>query len=759
MHDALKPLKYFKQFTNYILRPLPDGRTDKIPTVPVDNPSKYLTYDEAAAISSNIGFIFTSNDPFFFIDVDDCRTDVGWNDTAMSLMGLFDGCAIEVSQSGKGLHIIGVIPTQVPHSCDNKILHTQFYTEKRFVAITNMVTSGSASFVPSIDIYSSFVKQYFEPHVASLTGVWTTEPVPEYTGPEDDELLLEKIRKSKSAAASFGGKAPVIDLLDLNEEVLMDFYEDPRRPFDWSRVEAALCQHLAFWTGKNCQRIEEIMSGLPWVRDKWLSREEYRRNTILKAVAGCKSVYNVPSDPVPVSEEIYLTVAEQREFFEQFVYIRDYHQVLTPDGNLLSPDQFRTAYSKGKIFTMDTVGSKVVSDAWKAFTQSTAHQMKMAFTTCFKPEFPPGYIEERENYRYVNTYVNAGVKSTPGDVSPFLNLVSKIMPEKLDRDIILSYMAACVQYPGVKFQWCPLIQGTDGNGKTFLASCVSKAVGERYTHSPNSQDLTNKFNDWMYRRLFIIVEEVYLGGRDDIMENLKVKITNRNIEIHPKNRGQFMGQNRANFWLCTNHKDAIRKTRNDRRLAVFYTPQQSRQDIIDHGMSDRYFHELYTWARQGGYAHVTYFLQNYKIHEAYDPAGICQTAPNTSSTSEAYIASMGPVAQEVLEACAEDRPGFSGGWISSIAFTELVAKRIQSAIERKKLLEDMGYIPHPHLKEGRVTAKIGPERGKPRLYIKQGHLCQNVTDPVVIRKLYMKAQEYMVDMTGVNEGYYIGTLD
>jgi hypothetical protein len=80
----------------------------------------------------------------------------------------------------------------------------------------------------------------------------------------------------------------------------------------------------------------------------------------------------------------------------------------------------------------------------------------------------------------MSKYVN-NPKDSGGDVSLFLAHMKKILPIPRDRSILLAYMAAVVQHQGVKFQWAPLIQGVEGNGKTLFSRCVAEAVGVRYS--------------------------------------------------------------------------------------------------------------------------------------------------------------------------------------------------------------------------------------------------------------------------------------
>lgn len=87
---------------------------------------------------------------------------------------------------------------------------------------------------------------------------------------------------------------------------------------------------------------------------------------------------------------------------------------------------------------------------------------------------------------------------------------------------------------------------------------------------------------------------------------------------------------------------------------------------------------------------------------------------------------MGSVEQEVLEAIEEGRQGFCGGWVSSKALDNLLkairADRTVPVGKRRDMMRSLGYDWHPALKDGRVNNVIMIDGGKPRLYIKVGHL-------------------------------------
>lgn len=760
----------FKTYRQFILwRPEPggNGKVNKKPLnyqtlIPHDphDPAVWLDYETADSLASlyslGLGFVFTDKDPFWYLDIDSAYNGNGWSPLATALCGQFSGCAVEISQSGRGIHIFGsgAVP---PHRCKDTAANIELYTSRRFVALTGTHLTGDAGHRPPIAALQDLVSSHFPPDAAGTEAPteWTDGPRSDWSGPVDDGDLLIKMLASKSAGAVFGNRATVQALWTGETELLAAAFppQSHGQDFDHSSADAALCMHLAFWSGCDCSRMDRLFRMSALYRDKW-DREDYRRRTILGAVGRCKDVYGGGKSPTITpsngqSQELktgfqYLTISQQMEYFRGCVYVRDLHRVLTPDGALLKQEQFKAMYG-GYVLALDDAGAKTTRNAWEAFTESQGARFPKVFGACFRPELPAGQIVQEGNESMVNIYVPASIDRKEGDPAPFLTHLEKLLPNKTDRIILLSYLAACVQYPGIKFQWCPLIQGCEGNGKTLLANCVAHAVGWKYTHFPNANDITNKFNSWILGKLLIVIEEIYVSDRQEAIECLKPMITNLKIEIQGKGRDQIITDNRANFIINTNHKDGIRKSHTDRRYCILYTAQQTRADIVKDGMGGNYFPRLYDWLRGGGYAIVAHFLNSFTIPEEYNPAAGCHRAPDTTSTREALRLSLGGLEQEIFEAIDEGRYGFSGGWVSSLAFNMLIKERKDEKRippnKRRQILENLGYVLHPGLPEGRVNSMVIKEAGKPRLFIRQGHPAINLTVPADIAAAYSREQD------------------
>ena len=777
---ALAPMGAYRQFIVYVAQPsrTRPGKTDKFPcdfrsgrVVSAHDPAFWT--DAATAIAAaaqwgapyGVGFVFTEADPFWFLDIDGClQADGQWSPLAVAMCQAFTGAAVEVSQSGQGLHIFGT-GRPPAHGCKNEPLHLELYHTGRFVALTGVGAIGNAA-ADFSHVLPSLVAQYFPPDpVQSLEQGWTEGPCAEWRGPADDEELIRRALRSQSTAAAFGGRASFADLWTGNLEALQRCYPDPVRAYDASSADAALAQHLAFWTGRNCERIRQLMERSALARDKW-EREDYLPRTILGAV-GRQFEVLTDKEPEPVAGALptaadatgeaprpslvqgstFLTVDDQLNIFKGCVYIRDIHRVLVPGGVLLKPDQFRVNFG-GYTFPMDHANEKTTRDPWEAFTQSQAFRAPRADAPCFRPELPAGALISKGGQVFANTYWPVEVPRKVGDATPFLDHLRRVLPDERDRFILLCYMAACVQHKGVKFQWAPLLQGVEGNGKTLFTRCVAEAVGRRYVHWPKASKLSKEFNAWMLGKLFYGVEDIYVPDQKrEIIEELKPMITGGDgLEIEGKGVDQISADVCGNFMFNSNHKDAVRKTQNDRRFCVLFSAQQQAADLARDGMDGDYFPRLYDWLRADGYAIVSELLHTYPIPDDYNPATGCQRAPVTTSTAAAIAASTGGVEQEVHEAIAQGLPGFCGGWVSSIQLDRLlerlnVARRVTHS-KRKEMLQEMGYIYHPTLPDGRVNNLVLPDGGKPRLFILKTCQAASIQGAAEAAKAYEQANNH-----------------
>lgn len=676
------------------------------------NPANWKTYQAALSTNQSVGFVLSMRDPFFYLDLDECRNGSGWTAEAAQVCNYFPSAAREISQSGNGIHIVGhcnkLMMVDRKHKFRFGSLAVEFYTDKRFMALGPWGFEGNFALDWTQHLAAWIPRK--EPADDLQSG-----PSADYTGPADDDELIAKAMSSRgSIGQMFGAKASFEQLWMARADVLAQHFPSPSGDvWDRSSADAALMAHLAFWTGKDAARMDRLFRRSGLIRDKYRDRADYREMTIRNAVANCKKVYDLvkPVDQIGTQQfGPFLTIAEQQEYFKGCTYVLDIHRIVTPHGPMKT-EQFN-AYYGGKVFVVSNQDD-VTRKAWEAFCENRAYQFPKVRSTCFRPKATPGTIIDGK----VNIYVPYQPERVKGDPSPFLNHLARMLPVQRDRDILISYMASLAQNPGVKFQWAPAIQGIEGNGKTIITLCLEHTVGLNYSHRPAAEDLANPFNSYLENKLFIAVEEVHLEGKRQLLDILKPLITNDRVEIQPKGVDKRMIDNWANWIFLTNHRDAILKGANDRRYAIFFTAQQFAEDIIRDGMGGDYFPKLYAWLRADGFKIVTDYLLSYRIPVELDPAVTLQRAPETSTTPQALKVSLGKAEQEIIEAVEQELDGFKGGWISTYC-VEVLLKENHIHISRYRMgemLNAMGY----QLVERSRRPLMSEDMKRPQLYIRR----------------------------------------
>ena len=160
---SLAPIQALNQWLVVLLAPQPNGRTEKYPLnsatgQPHDahDPAIWLTHAQATATATawgsqfTVGFVLTAPDPFWCLDIDAAlQPDGTWSALSIDLCKSLPNTCVEVSQSGRGLHIWGQGPVP-PHSKKNVPLHIELYTERRFIAIGTDAIGDMTRPCPSI---------------------------------------------------------------------------------------------------------------------------------------------------------------------------------------------------------------------------------------------------------------------------------------------------------------------------------------------------------------------------------------------------------------------------------------------------------------------------------------------------------------------------------------------------------------------------------------------------------------------------------
>ncbi len=248
------------------------------------DPATWASFDEAVAAwksggFAGIGFVFAADGPFCGIDLDGCIDDAGAIVPAAQEIIDSLGSYTEVSPSGRGVKVFiaGRKPDGV--GCKSKAIpgfkESEVYDRDRFFTVTGQRVAGTSDCVEERQVALESL----------CTRLWPKKAKPHLNGTiasagfgGDDEALIKR-----ASAAKNGDRFTKLWAGDTS------MHGD-----DASGADQALCNSLAFWTGKNPERMDSLFRRSSLFREKWDEKRgarTYGQMTIEKAIADCRETY------------------------------------------------------------------------------------------------------------------------------------------------------------------------------------------------------------------------------------------------------------------------------------------------------------------------------------------------------------------------------------------------------------------------------------------------------------------------------------
>lgn len=239
---------------------------------------------------------------------------------------------------------------------------------------------------------------------------------------------------------------------------------------------------------------------------------------------------------------------------------------------------------------------------------------------------------------YANTYSERGIPEMPkklssrdrSNVDRVLAHVAHLLADQREQKIFLDYLAFVAKHPGRRVNWAILLQGVEGDGKSFWAVLMRAVMGFSNVRVINGSMLEERFTDWAESQCLVCVEEIRMIGhnRYDALNRIKPFITNDIVEIHPKGEKSREIYNTSNYLLFTNYQDALPLDDNSRRYMVLFSRWQRKADL-DAFVADNpnYYLNLYRAVEQSAGA-IRKMLLEHEPSEYFLPTG---NAPVTAA--------------------------------------------------------------------------------------------------------------------------------
>lgn len=314
------------------------------------------------------------------------------------------------------------------------------------------------------------------------------------------------------------------------------------------------------------------------------------------------------------------------------------------------------------------------------------------------------------NGNQLNTWRAADVRPCEGDTAPWQELLAHLIPDKEEREIFECAMAAPLQTPGLRLNFAVMMWGErEGTGKTMVGATIGALHGPTNYAEITQTELQSSFNPWQAHKTLIMGSEL-CGEKDSraVADRLKTIITGETVTVNRKHQPEYVLPNHANFYLTSNHPNAVYIGEHARRFFVLHTEAVP--------LPSKFYADFVRWRdEQGGLAALYHRLLT-KDLQGFDAKG---HAPRTGALAE-MIASNRTRIQEWAHELATNKETVLmrvGKVVPGCFFTSDELLRIfrsrageQSMVSEKALAASLRAVGFKQTNQVRIGGKGSTER-------------------------------------------------
>ena len=268
-------------------------------------------------------------------------------------------------------------------------------------------------------------------------------------------------------------------------------------------------------------------------------------------------------------------------------------------------------------------------------TTFVQNKIECVYRGMYAPMFDDFFIYD--GVEYFNTYKPNPLARKDHRKGKIVDMVKRhiahLLPDEREQRIVIDFLAHNVQFPGRKLQWAIVLQGVQGDGKSFLAEMMKFVLGQSNCRSISAESLDEKYTPWAENNVMVFIEELKLDNyrKYETMNKLKPFITNPTVSIRRMREDIYEAINTSNYFALTNFKDALPIDVNDRRYCVLFSQWQSKEKL-EAWMAENpdYYPDLYETMR----AHPGEILDWLLEHQISDEFLAAKRAPQTRAKEE-----------------------------------------------------------------------------------------------------------------------------
>lgn len=403
--------------------------------------------------------------------------------------------------------------------------------------------------------------------------------------------------------------------------------------------------------------------------------------------------------------EVEKEIADPIErFLDQYVFVEIGNKV----ADLKKPPQY--ALSKIEEFRNKTANvqievpapTKIDPDKVKFVPVSSiwlCHQERKTAQEGIYSPLKGRYFIDENGLKWINTFHMPVFNQRDGDLAVFLEHMDYLFPHPEERKWFIDWMAFNLQYPGKRSKVTPLhISIHHGTGRGWVVELMGHLLGQ-WNCTKTKMDVLSgegsagQYQDYLADSLLCCIEEVKESSkRYAVSDRIRDILTEEYLEVNLKFGSKSTRRIFTNFFLMSNHVDALVISPEDRRIQVLSGPKKVR-DLA-------YYDRLYQWLTPENLGALNVWLRDRDITQfnwtrCVDTAGRRRMIDGNRTPTETafweYMASIGRTAveyQDVLRGVQSHMESDGDGLEYVIDDTQIKRLLQQNATQSKQIKID-----------------------------------------------------------------------
>jgi len=527
-----------------------------------------------------IGYVFSKDDPFIGIDLDDCLNPEGTFEAwAEEIVKQFDSYT-EISPSGRGAHIF--LRGRLPGAGKNNG-QAEMYDTGRFFTMTGNHMQGTPTEIADRDEKATAFYQDF-------SNIQQRQPRKTLLDKKDEALIQQKMDTP-------------------NGQKFEELWSGNHSGYpSQSEADLALCKVLAGWTDNNPDRVDHLFrcSGLfrpKWDEQHYSDGKTYGQATVQKAVESTTSASMPATETQSGKSGLFFKLTDlgnaerlASRSGDDIRYCHAWKCWLIWDGTRWGPDKTEQINQKAKTVVRSIYQEASLADdssirqaiARHAERSESDARIKAMVSRARSESGIPVLPEELDQNPWLLNCLNGTLNLKTGKLMPHnrYNLITQIAPVKYDPDAtcpawdaflgrimadndnLVSFLQRAIGYSltgDTSEQSIFIFYGTGANGKTTFMQTAGSMLADYAMQTPTETLLIKRKgsipNDVARLRGARLVTASEAEADEHLAESLIKQMTGQDtISARFLHQEWFDFEPTHKIFLATNHKPVIKGT-------------------------------------------------------------------------------------------------------------------------------------------------------------------------------------------------------